>query len=42
MNGPVSIAVACELVVVIVIILAAAILTNAGAIGAAVERLGWF
>ncbi len=31
-----------ELVVVIAIIIFAAILTNAGAIGAAVERLGWF
>lgn len=38
MNGPVSIAIACELVVVIVIILAAAILTNAGAIGAALSN----
>lgn len=42
MNGPVSIAIACELVVVIVIIIGAAIITNMGAIGAAVERLGWF
>lgn len=31
-----------ELVVVVAIIIGAAILTNAGAIGAAVERLGWF
>ena len=31
-----------ELVVVIAIIIFAAILTNAGVIGAAVERLGWF
>ena len=31
-----------ELVVAVAIIIFAAILTNAGAIGAAVERLGWF
>lgn len=31
-----------ELVVAIAIIIFAAILTNAGAIGAAIERLGWF
>lgn len=42
MNGPVSIAMAAELVVAIAIIIFAAILTNAGAIGAAIERLGWF
>lgn len=42
MNGPVSIAMAAELVVVIAIIMFAAVITNAGAIGAAIERLGWF
>jgi len=31
-----------ELVVAAAIIIFAAILTNAGAIGAAIERLGWF
>lgn len=31
-----------ELIVVIAIILGAAVITNIGAIGAAVERLGWF
>jgi hypothetical protein len=39
---PVSIALACELVVVLIIFLAAAIITNLGAIGAAIERLWWF
>lgn len=42
MNGPVSIAIATELIVAIAIIIFAAILTNAGAIGAAIERLEWF
>ncbi len=39
---PISAAIVAEMIVVIAILIGAAILTNAGAIGAAVERLGWF
>jgi len=42
MNGPVSIAIAAECIVLLAIFIFAAVLTNAGAIGAAVERMGWF
>lgn len=42
MIGPFSAALAAEAVVVIAIIMFAAVITNAGAISAFVDRLGWF
>jgi len=42
MNGPFTLAMACEMLVAIAIILIAAAVTNLGAISAAIERLGWF
>ncbi len=39
---PISAAIVAEMIVVIAILIGAAIITNMGAIGAAVERLGWF
>ena len=42
MNGPVSIAIAAECIVLLAIFIFAAVLTNADAISAFVDRLGWF
>jgi len=42
MNGPVSIAIAAECIVLLAIFIFAAVITNADAISAFVDRLGWF
>ena len=42
MIGPLSAALAAEAVVVIAIVMFAAVITNADAISAFVDRLGWF
>ena len=39
---PVSAAIVAEMIVVVAILIGAAVIINIGAIGAAVERLGWF
>lgn len=39
---PISAAIVAELIVVVAILIGAAVIINIGALGAAVERMGWF